>query len=48
MLAAWADLGASAAVLKTAFLVICALLNGGALGHATGRAILHRERSSQS
>ncbi len=47
MLAGWLHLGASVAMLKVVFLVCCALLNGAVLAHATGRAILHRERSSK-
>ena len=47
-LASWADLGMSPTVLKVLFLLLYAVMNGAALGHATGRAILHRERSSQS
>ncbi len=47
MLACWANQGASESILKVVFLVLCALLNGAALGHATGRASLHRERSAR-
>lgn len=47
-LACWTDLGMSPAVLKILFLLVYAVVNGAALGHATGRAMLHRERSSQS
>jgi multisubunit Na+/H+ antiporter MnhG subunit len=48
LLASWADLGMSPTMLKILFLLLYAVVNGAALGHATGRAILHRERSSQS
>lgn len=47
MLACWAHQGASEPILKVVFVVLFALLNGAALGHATGRAVLHRERSRQ-
>lgn len=47
MLACWANQGASASILKVVFLVLFTLLNGAALGHATGRAVLHRERSAR-
>ena len=45
MLACWANQGASEPLLKVVFVMLFALLNGAALGHATGRAVLHRERS---
>jgi multisubunit Na+/H+ antiporter MnhG subunit len=43
-LAAWITLGNEASVLKIVFLVACAVLNGAALGHATGRAIFVRHK----
>lgn len=47
MLACWLNQGASEPILKIVFLVLFALLNGATLAHATGRAVLHRERSRQ-
>ena len=43
-LAAWTTEGASASVLKVAFIALCALVNGAALGHATGRALHTRDK----
>lgn len=48
MLACWTNQNASEPILKVVFVLLFALLNGAALGHATGRAVLHRERSRQN
>ncbi len=46
LLAAWATLGNTETVLKILFLVVCILVNGAALCHATGRSLYHRREDN--
>jgi multicomponent Na+:H+ antiporter subunit G len=45
LLAVLAHEGFSDSTLKILFLVVCALLNGAALSHASGRALWYRNRT---
>jgi monovalent cation/proton antiporter MnhG/PhaG subunit len=48
LLAAWMTLGNTETMLKILFLVICMLLNGATLCHATGRSLYHRREDKAS
>ena len=45
MLAGWVSQGADPSMVKVCFLIACILVNGAALGHATGRALHHRRQA---